>query len=66
MSEEFNNAIVESKAKPLMTMLEEIRTYLVEKWVTNRMRFPHLSDGDFLPNIKNKVRKPTHSQTSRL
>ncbi|XP_058726261.1 uncharacterized protein LOC131597588 [Vicia villosa] len=57
MSEAFNSVIVESRSKPLVTMLEEIRGYIMEKWAKNRLRFPQLSDGDVLPNIKKKVEK---------
>ena len=32
MSEAFNIVIVEARAKPLVTMLEEIRTYIMERW----------------------------------
>ncbi|CAK8538851.1 unnamed protein product [Lathyrus sativus] len=53
----FNSVIVESKAKPLVTMLEEIRGYIMEKWETNRVRFSQLSDGGVFPNIKKKLKK---------
>ena len=52
MSQAFNNVIVEARAKPLVTMLEEIRTYMMERWVKNRMRFQDISGNDILSNIK--------------
>lgn len=52
-----NSAIVESRAKLLMNMLEEIITYLMEKWASNKMIFPYLSDEDVLLNIKKKVER---------
>ncbi|XP_058765013.1 uncharacterized protein LOC131638472 [Vicia villosa] len=55
MSESFNSIILESRSKPLVTTVEEIRTYCMEKWATNRMRFQKLADDDVLPNIKKKV-----------
>lgn len=40
MSEGFNNVIIKLRVKPIVIMLEEIKTYIMELWVTNRMRFP--------------------------
>lgn len=39
MSEAFNSVILDSRANPLITMVEELRTYMMERWATNRMRF---------------------------
>ncbi|XP_058768549.1 uncharacterized protein LOC131642290 [Vicia villosa] len=55
LSESFNSVILEARSKPLVTMVEEIRTYCMEKWATNRMRFQKLADDDVLPNIRKKV-----------
>ncbi|XP_058749010.1 uncharacterized protein LOC131621966 [Vicia villosa] len=55
MSESFNSVILDSKGKPLVTMLEEIRTYLVERWAKNRMRFQDVSGNEILPNIRKKL-----------
>ncbi|XP_058755786.1 uncharacterized protein LOC131629000 [Vicia villosa] len=63
MSEAFNSVILESRAKPLITMVEEIRVYMMERWATNRMRFQKLEDVDVLPNIKKKIEK-TSSYTN--
>ena len=57
MSESFNSVILESRAKPLITMVEEIRMYMMERWATNRMRFQKLADAEVLPNIMKKVEK---------
>ena len=57
MSEKFNSVILESRAKPLITMVEEIRIYMMERWATNRMRFQKLTDVEVLPNIMKKVEK---------
>ena len=32
MSEAFNSVIIEARAKPIVTMLEYIRTYIMERW----------------------------------
>ncbi|XP_058761190.1 uncharacterized protein LOC131634538 [Vicia villosa] len=57
MSEAFNRVILESRTKPLVTMLEEIRTYFMERWAKNRMRFENLPDDAVLPNIRKQVEK---------
>lgn len=51
MSGAFNNVILESRAKKLVTMLEEIRNYIMEIWESNRMRFLSLDGGGVLPNL---------------
>lgn len=51
MSEAFNSVIIKARAKPIMTMLEENRTYIMEKWAKNRMSFANLTNDGILPNI---------------
>lgn len=48
MSKSFNSVILDSRVKPLVTMPEEIRTYIMEKWANNRMRFQNISDNEVL------------------
>ncbi|CAK8576663.1 unnamed protein product [Lathyrus sativus] len=55
MSEVFNNVIIEARAKPIVAMLEEIRTYIMERWTKNRMRFANLTDDDILSNIMKMI-----------
>lgn len=43
MYEAFNSVIIEARAKPIVTMLEEIKTYKIERWAKNRMRFANLT-----------------------
>ena len=38
MSEAFNSVIVDARGKPIITMLEEIRVYLMERWATKRKK----------------------------
>ena len=40
MFETFNSVILDSREKPIMNMLEEIRTYLMTRWVNNRKKNP--------------------------
>lgn len=56
MSEAFNSVIVGSRQKPIVTMMEEIRVYLMERWQKNRedaFKF----EGSILPKIKKKLQK---------
>ncbi|XP_058783844.1 uncharacterized protein LOC131658582 [Vicia villosa] len=56
MSEAFNSVFVTSRAKPIITMLEEIRVYLMQRWESNREKIAKF-EGDILPNIKKKITK---------
>ncbi|XP_047150406.1 uncharacterized protein LOC124822445 [Vigna umbellata] len=38
MSEAFNIVLVNTRTKPIITMLEEIRLYMMKRWATNRSR----------------------------
>lgn len=66
MSEAFNGVIVESRAKPLMIMLEEIRTYIMEKWTSNMMGFPYHVMVIFYLTLRRKWRESTHTLTYGL
>ncbi|RYR25612.1 hypothetical protein Ahy_B02g059429 [Arachis hypogaea] len=56
MRESFNSTIVESRKKPILTMLEDIRVYLMKRWVENRVLIEKYKD-DILPRIKLKLQK---------
>ncbi|CAL5201812.1 unnamed protein product [Lathyrus oleraceus] len=55
MSKAFNSVIIKARDNPIMTMLEEVRTYIMERWAKNRMRFANLTDDDILPNIMKRI-----------
>lgn len=57
MSETFNSVILGPRGKPIVTMIEDIRGYLMERWVKNREKFSNLEDGVVLPNINKKLLK---------
>jgi len=38
MSEAFNSVIVDDRDKHIITMLEEIRVYLMKRWATKRKK----------------------------
>ncbi|AES81288.1 hypothetical protein MTR_7g090610 [Medicago truncatula] len=54
MSEAFNSTIVIPRQKPIVTMCEDIRVYLIEKWDANRTKIASYED-DVLPNIKKRI-----------
>ncbi|XP_022641148.1 uncharacterized protein LOC111242381 [Vigna radiata var. radiata] len=38
MSEAFNSVLVNTRTKPIITMLEDMRLYMMKRWATNRSR----------------------------
>jgi hypothetical protein len=56
MSEAFNSVIVDSRQKPIVTMMEEIRAYLMERWQRNKEAAAKF-EGSVLPKIKKKLEK---------
>lgn len=54
MSEAFNSTIVIPRQKPIVTMCEDIRVYMMEKWDANRTKIASYED-DVLPNIKKRI-----------
>ncbi|XP_072062123.1 uncharacterized protein [Arachis hypogaea] len=56
MSESFNAVIVEAREKPIVTMLEDIRVYIMTKWAANRARI-QVYQGNIMPTILKKLEK---------
>ncbi|XP_014494997.1 uncharacterized protein LOC106756913 [Vigna radiata var. radiata] len=56
MSEAFNTIIVDARGKPIITMLEEIRVYIMKKWATNRIKMANM-DFQICPKIKKRLAK---------
>jgi len=54
MSETFYSTTVIAISKSVVTMLEDIKVYLMERWESNRKKFGRYED-DVLPNIKKKI-----------
>jgi hypothetical protein len=57
ISEAFNAVIVVPRSKPVVSMLEDIRVYVMERWQLNREKIAKYADGEVLPNIKKKLEK---------
>ncbi|XP_058776171.1 uncharacterized protein LOC131650482 [Vicia villosa] len=51
MSETFNSVIIGPRQKPIVTMMEEIRGYLMDRWATNRAKIEEYGES-VLPRIK--------------
>jgi hypothetical protein len=56
MTEAFNSVIVVPRKKPVVTMLEDIRIYLMERWEKNRQKIANYAD-NILPNIRKKLER---------
>ncbi|XP_017416485.1 uncharacterized protein LOC108327275 [Vigna angularis] len=56
ISEGFNSVLVHARAKPIITMLEDIRLYLMKRWATNRTKVAFM-DFDVCPKIKKRLMK---------
>lgn len=52
----FNNIFLEAREKPIVSMLENIHIYLMERWDTNSKKVVAW-EGSVLPNIKKKKEK---------
>ncbi|WVZ07735.1 hypothetical protein V8G54_021081 [Vigna mungo] len=54
--EGFNSVILEAREKPIITMLEDIRSYLMKRWASNREKITKF-DGPICPKIKKRLQK---------
>lgn len=63
MSEIFNGVIIGPRQKHIVTILEDIRGYLMDRWVTNRNKI-EAYNGYVLPIIKKVLERQT--QISRF
>ncbi|XP_014499203.1 uncharacterized protein LOC106760254 [Vigna radiata var. radiata] len=57
--EAFNSVIVLARGKPIITMLEEIRLYLMKRWATNRTKVAAM-EFTICPKINTKLMKESN------
>jgi len=57
ISKAFNSVIVVPRPKPVVSMLEDIRVYVMERWQLNREKIAKYADDEVLPNIKKKLER---------
>ncbi|XP_047167974.1 uncharacterized protein LOC124836806 [Vigna umbellata] len=56
ISEAFNSVLVNTRTKPIITMLEEIRLYMMKRWATNRSRATSFKSS-ICPKILSRLQK---------
>jgi len=56
MSETFNSVILEQREKPIQTMVDDIRTYFMDRWAKNREHVKSFHES-VLPRIKARLEK---------
>ncbi|XP_052733999.1 uncharacterized protein LOC128196591 [Vigna angularis] len=56
ISEAFNSVLIHSRGKPIITMMEDIRVYLMKRWATNRTKVASM-DFTICPKIKKRLEK---------
>ncbi|KAF7844296.1 Sporozoite surface protein 2 [Senna tora] len=57
MCETFNAVILKAREKPIVTMLDDIKVYLMEKWAKNRKHAEKLQSQAVLPKIQKRLDK---------
>ncbi|KAF7828709.1 Sporozoite surface protein 2 [Senna tora] len=57
MCETFNSVILKAREKPIVTMIEEIKVYLIERWAKNRKDAEKLPSQGVLPKIRKRLEK---------
>ncbi|WVZ25187.1 hypothetical protein V8G54_003731 [Vigna mungo] len=56
MSEAFNSVLVNTRTKPIISMLEDIRLYMMKRWATNRSRVTSFKSS-ICPKIQSRLNK---------
>jgi len=57
--EGFNSVLVVARAKPIITMLEDIRTYIMQRWANNRLKIASF-EGSVCPKILSRLQKEAY------
>ncbi|XP_047162885.1 uncharacterized protein LOC124832671 [Vigna umbellata] len=60
MSEAFNSVLVHTMTKPIITMLEKIRVYIMQRWAKSRYKIQSFS-GPICPKIQTRFTKESQS-----
>ncbi|XP_022642548.1 uncharacterized protein LOC111242617 [Vigna radiata var. radiata] len=56
MSEAFNNVLVDSRSKPIISMLEDIRVYIMKRWAANKTKMTQYH-ASICPKVWNRFQK---------
>jgi len=63
MSEAFNSVIVQARSKPIVSMMEEIRLYMMQRWAENRSKAKSFKNS-ICPRIKTRLDIETKNSTN--
>ncbi|XP_014495011.1 uncharacterized protein LOC106756927 [Vigna radiata var. radiata] len=56
MSEAFNSVLVDSRSKPIISMLEDIRVYIMKRWAANKTKMTQYH-ASICPKVWNRFQK---------
>jgi len=56
MLEAFNRVLVDARSKPIVTMHEEIRLYMMNRWASNILKVSSFQ-GSIYPKIRDRLEK---------
>ncbi|WVZ21992.1 hypothetical protein V8G54_000536 [Vigna mungo] len=56
MSEAFNSVLVDSRSKPIISMLEDIRVYIMKRWAANKTKMTQYQ-ASICPKVWNRFQK---------
>jgi len=56
MLEAFNNLLVDARSKPIITLLEDIRLYMMNRWASNRLKVSSF-EGSICSRIRDRLVK---------
>ncbi|XP_052724071.1 uncharacterized protein LOC128193916 [Vigna angularis] len=67
ITEAFNSVLIHARGKPIITMMEDIKVYLMKRWATNRSKVASM-DFTICPKIKKRLQKESglHERFFRL
>jgi len=55
MCESFNSVLLHTRTKPIISMLEDIRVYIMKKWASNRKKIAAYK-GSIMPKILDRLK----------
>jgi len=63
MNDAINSIIVQARSKPIMSMMEEIRLYMMQRWAENRSKIKSFKNS-ICPRIKTRLDNETTNSTN--
>jgi len=56
MTEAFNSVLVDARCKPVISMLEDIRIYMMKRWQSKRQKLEKM-EGQICPKINSRLQE---------